>query len=47
MMRMRSRMHSDSKLYFINIPKGTLEEKSYTEIPEYLVDLIDKKKTAI
>lgn len=47
MMRMRARMHSDSKLYFIHIPKGTLEDKSYTEVPEYLVDLIDKKKTAI
>jgi hypothetical protein len=47
MMRMRARMHSDSKLYFIHIPKGALEDKSYTEVPEYLVDLIDKKKTAI
>lgn len=47
MMKLRSRSHPDSSLYFIHIPKGFLEEKSYTKVPEYLVDLIDKKKTKI
>jgi len=49
MMKLRANSHQDSKLYYIHIPKGALEEKSYLtdEIPEYLIDLIDKKKTRI
>ena len=46
MMKLRSRTQGGD-LYFIHIPKDALPEKSYTEseIPDYLVDLIDDKKT--
>lgn len=49
MMSMRSRAHPGSNVYFIHIPKGVLTEKSYSEseIPKYLIDLIDQKKTKV
>jgi len=50
MMRLRSRMNA-SDLYMIRMPKGVFDEEkdSYSEdeIPEWLLDLIDKKKTKI
>jgi hypothetical protein len=48
MMKMRARVN-DKKVYIIWIPKGFLEEDQYyqKDIPDYLIDLIDKKKTEI
>jgi len=48
MMKTRSRVN-DKKVYIIWIPKGFLEEDQYyqKDIPDYLIDLIDKKKTEI
>jgi hypothetical protein len=48
MMKIRARVN-DKKVYIIWIPKGFLEEDQYyqRDIPDYLIDLIDKKKTEI
>lgn len=50
MMKMRARLNA-SDVYIIRLPKGTFEEEkdSYMEeeIPEWLLNLIDEKKTRI
>lgn len=46
MMKMRSRFQQDVETYFIWVPKGSFDEYIETnDIPDYILELIDKKKT--
>lgn len=45
MMSMRARFQGDgSELYAIELPKGTLKDKGNTNLPDWLVELIDEHK---
>jgi len=46
MMKMRSRFQQDVETYFIWVPKGSFDGYIETnDIPDYILELIDKKKT--
>jgi hypothetical protein len=48
MMKIRAaHQGSNSSVYMVTIPKGVFHEKANTNIPQYIVDLIDKHKKRI
>ena len=48
MMKMRARMHNGD-VYLVSLPKGAVEAKStrHSDLPEWLIDLIDEHKQKI